>query len=63
MDDIMSMVDGWGPDFPDPIKLATLPSDRLSQLSLLIGGVGDGNWFKITIYIYLLIFCMQVAMH
>jgi hypothetical protein len=43
MDDIMSMVDNWGPDHPDPIKVQSLPSDRLSDLSFLIGGVGDGK--------------------
>jgi hypothetical protein len=41
------MVDDWGPDFPDPIKVQLLPSDRLAQLSFLIGGVGDGD----TIYL------------
>jgi len=42
MDDIMSMVDDWGPDHPDPIKVQSLPSDRLAELSFLIGGV-DGE--------------------
>ena len=43
MDEIMSMVDDWGPDHPDPIKIQFLPNDRLGDLSFLIGGVGDGE--------------------
>jgi hypothetical protein len=39
----MSMVDDWGPDHPDPIKVRSLPNDRLAELSFLIGGVGDGK--------------------
>ncbi|KII90183.1 hypothetical protein PLICRDRAFT_40377 [Plicaturopsis crispa FD-325 SS-3] len=43
MDDIMSLVDDWGPKHIDPIKVNTLSQESLGQLSFLIAGVGDGR--------------------
>ena len=41
----MSIVDDWGPgeDDQDPLHLDQLSMARLSQLSFLFGGVGDGK--------------------
>ena len=47
MDDVISLFDNWGPlIFPSeqsPLKLNQLPTSQLSNLSFLLGGVGDGT--------------------
>ncbi|KAJ2932711.1 hypothetical protein H1R20_g4369, partial [Candolleomyces eurysporus] len=42
-DDLISLTDGWGPDEPDPLPLKDFTLDQLSNLSLLIAGVGDAR--------------------
>ncbi|THH22545.1 hypothetical protein EUX98_g8145, partial [Antrodiella citrinella] len=42
-DEPMSIIDDWGPDDKDPLKIDTLPLSRLSHLAFLFGGVGDAR--------------------
>ncbi|KAL0952807.1 hypothetical protein HGRIS_007032 [Hohenbuehelia grisea] len=37
------MVDDWGDSCPDPIKVESLPEERLSDLSFMVAGSGDGR--------------------
>jgi hypothetical protein len=41
-DEMLSLFDDWGPRDPYPLKMDTLSKSRLSELSFLFGGVGDG---------------------
>lgn len=43
MDEYIDLIRDLGPDGYDPIKIQSLPSDRLAELSFLLGGVGDGE--------------------
>ncbi|TFK37553.1 hypothetical protein BDQ12DRAFT_724006 [Crucibulum laeve] len=43
MDEIISMVDDWGLEYKNLIKLRTMSKEQLSQISFLIADVGDGN--------------------
>ncbi|KAL6298482.1 hypothetical protein BKA93DRAFT_65275 [Sparassis latifolia] len=42
-DDVMSILEGWGPHDRYPLKLSDLSSDRLSNLAFFFGGVGDAR--------------------
>ncbi|KAJ6617025.1 hypothetical protein B0H10DRAFT_1914787 [Mycena sp. CBHHK59/15] len=42
-DPVMSLVDDWGPEHKAPLKLRSMSDKDLSQISLLLGGVGDAR--------------------
>lgn len=42
MDEIISLVDGWGPDDQDPVKIQVYTKKESMPLAFLIAGVGDG---------------------
>lgn len=43
----MSLIHGWGPNDSYPMNIEKLPLERLSRLSFLFGGVGDGKNLKL----------------
>lgn len=43
-DNIFSILDGYGSHSRNPLDLNKLPLERLSSLSFLFGGVGDGMY-------------------
>ncbi|KAI0357688.1 hypothetical protein OH77DRAFT_1421780 [Trametes cingulata] len=42
-DEIIDLMEGWGPIEPYPLKLDELPTDLLASISFMFGGVGDGR--------------------
>ncbi|KAI0657611.1 hypothetical protein C8Q70DRAFT_1055762 [Cubamyces menziesii] len=42
-DDVIDLMEGWGPGEAYSLKLDRLPPERLSDIALLFGGVGDGR--------------------
>ncbi|KII91875.1 hypothetical protein PLICRDRAFT_157310 [Plicaturopsis crispa FD-325 SS-3] len=42
-DQVMSLMDDWGPEDPYPLPLNALPVERLSEISFLFGGIGDAR--------------------
>ena len=42
MDKIIDLVDGWGPIHPDPLYINRMSPERLSNISFMLGGIGDG---------------------
>ena len=42
MDKIIDLVDGCGPMYTHPLHINRMSSERLSKISLMFGGIGDG---------------------
>ena len=42
-DEVIDLLEGWGPESPRPLRLNKLSADRLPEVALLFGGVGDGK--------------------
>ncbi|CAA7271282.1 unnamed protein product [Cyclocybe aegerita] len=42
-DDVISLLDGWGPNNEDRLNLRSFSKEHISQLSFLIAGVGDAR--------------------
>ncbi|KZP20325.1 hypothetical protein FIBSPDRAFT_789699 [Athelia psychrophila] len=42
-DDVISLFDGWGPNYDFPLEVKDLSEEELSKISFLFGGVGDAR--------------------
>jgi hypothetical protein len=42
-DDIISLIDGWGPENENPVKIQSFLKEQSLPLAFLIAGVGDGE--------------------
>ena len=43
MDEIISLVDGWGPENQHPVKIQGYIKEDRMPLAFLVAGVGDGT--------------------
>ena len=43
MDQIINLLDGWGPGNPDTFDIESLSLERVSEVAFMFGGVGDGS--------------------
>jgi hypothetical protein len=41
-DHIISLIDGWGPENQDPVKIPGFVKEGSMPLAFLVAGVGDG---------------------
>lgn len=67
-DELISLVDGWGPDDPHvPLHLDEWKESNFDPpIGLLLGGVGDGKhflWFLLRARIFWLPMCCRLALY